>query len=118
MAVFIKRDRLGSGPRPDTFRLREMPKGRSTRFGVMADALQKATEAAAQKREELYESNAEVQNFRRKDETTRGIEAVERMVPTAKAVLEQRTGGEVTHEQARKFAENIAYKGDRQKGGE
>jgi hypothetical protein len=119
MAVFIKKQNLGSAPPPDRFRLREMPKGRTQKFGVMAEAIQKAQEVAAQKRDEQYEANADVQRWRGQlNDEQRGRDAIDRMIPTAQAVLEARTGKEATHEEGRKFAEEIAYKGDRQKGGE
>jgi hypothetical protein len=125
MAVFIKKDRLGSGapPRPQS------PQRRSTvtntieslpAFQALKDSYAQAKAKQASELKEKYESNAEVQRWRHQmtpDERTR--DAIERMIPTTKEVLKMRNGGkEVSYEDGRKKAEEIAYKSDRQKKGE
>ena len=126
MAVYIKKDRLGSGPPPR----RAPTTGRSFSSGgimgaVEANPLFKNTEdsyaeakAAAQSGlKDKYESQADMQRWRTQmtpEERTR--DAIERMVPTAKAVTELRNGNkEVSYEQARSVAEQIAYKSERKK---
>lgn len=119
MAVFIKKSNLGSGPpRPDTFRLgRENFKG-GTKFGVMADAFARAREQKKAELDEKLEGNAEVQRWRTLTAEEKARDAITRMIPTTKAIEEQRTGKECSHEDARKLAESVAYKSDRIKDGE
>lgn len=127
MAVFIKKDRLGSKPPP-----REERRSPSSRTGITTtieslpgfQALKESyAEAKEQRKEALkekWESNAEVQRWRTQmtpEERTR--DAIERLVPTTKEVLKMRRGGkEVSYEDARQKAVEIANKSDRQKKGE
>lgn len=119
MAHFIRKERLGSNPPPDKFRVGRGELRGGVKFGVMGVALEKAKADQKAQMDETYESNAEVQRWRGQmtpEERTR--DAIERMVPTTKVVQEMREGREVTHEEARKVAENLANKSDRQKSGE
>jgi hypothetical protein len=122
MAVFIKKNRLGSGPPPRS-------SGPSRPRGIMQtveslSSFQALKESYAQAKaertadlKEKYESNAEVQRWRNQmtpEERTR--DAIERLVPTAKEVLKMRNGGhEVSYEEGRKKAVEIAEKSDKQK---
>ena len=120
MAVFIKRERLGSRPPPDRMRVPTSEfRGKGVKFGVMAEAFEKAREDFKDRLDQKKEDNAEVQRWRTQmTPEERSRDAIERMIPTAKAVQELRTGKECSHEDARKMAENIAYKSDRLKDGE
>jgi hypothetical protein len=107
VAVFIKKERLGSAPPRSITSAVE----RTQAFQV---AKVEYAKAKAQKAAELkgkYEGNSEVQRWRTQmtqEERTR--DAIERMVPTTKAVGELRNGGkEVSYEEARRSAENLAY---------
>jgi Tfp pilus assembly protein PilO len=89
----------------------------SERYRAMRERLaqEKARRAATLK--EKFDSNAEVQRWRHqmtKDDRT--MDAIERMVPTAKEVLKMRNGGrDVTYEQARAKAIEIATRAERDK---
>lgn len=134
MAIYIKKERLGSGPPPRPQRRGTMvPVGGQKApqhpvsilntiesmpgFQALKEsyAESRAEKAAALK--EKYEANAEVQRWRTQmtpEERTR--DAIERMVPTTKEVLKLRNGNkDVSYEEARKKAEDIAYKSDKQK---
>lgn len=118
MAVYIKKENLGSGrqPRPTNPRsLTRSIENMKTFQQLQASYAEAKAQAVASAREK-YESNAEVQRWRTqmtKEERVR--DAIERMVPTTRAVEEMRRGGtEVSYEDARKKAEEIAYKSERQ----
>ena len=125
MAVFIKKDRLGSGrpPREERASGASRPRGimhtveSLPSFQALKESYAQAKAERAAELKEKYESNAEVQRWRHQmtpEERTR--DAIERLVPTAKEVLKMRNGGhEVSYEDGRKKAEEIAYKSDRQK---
>lgn len=120
MAVYIKRNRLGSRPPP-------RPEGRGRGimhtieslpgFQALKDSYAQAKEERKEALKEKWESNAEVQRWRNQmtpEERTR--DAIERMVPTTKEVLKMRNGGhEVSYEEGRAKAVEIAEKSDRQK---
>jgi len=122
MAVFIKKDRLGSGRPP-----REERTSRSKgimhtveslpTFQALKESYAQAKAERAAELKEKYESNAEVQRWRHQmtpEERTR--DAIERLVPTAKEVLKMRNGGkDVSYEDGRKKAVEIAEKSDKQK---
>lgn len=115
MATFIKKERLGSGPPPKRGIMRtveSLPSFQALQQHYAEQKQQKASEL-----KQKYESNAEVQRWRTQmtpEERTR--DAIERMVPTTKEVLKMRNGGnEVSYEEGRKKAEEIAYKSERQK---
>lgn len=115
MAVYIKKENLGSrsqNPRDITRRIENMKT-----FQQLQQSYAEAKSQAAQGAKQQYESNADVQRWRTqmtKEEKVR--DAIERMVPTTRAVEEMRRGGnEVSYEDARKKAEEIAYKSERQK---
>jgi hypothetical protein len=115
MAVFIKKENLGSGPgRPDTFRVRKGELKGGVSFGVMADAFNKAKEAKKAALEQKYEGNAERQRWHTLTKEEKARDAIDRMIPTTKAIEEMRNGGkEVSADEARRAAEKIAYKSDR-----
>ncbi len=120
MAVYIKRNRLGSGPSP-------RPEGRGKgimhtveslpSFQALKEHYAQAKEERKEAMKEKWESNAEVQRWRNQmtpEERTR--DAIERMVPTTKEVLKMRNGGkDVSYEEGRAKAVEIAEKSDRQK---
>ncbi|NDD53804.1 hypothetical protein EBZ39_07980 [bacterium] len=120
MAVFIKKDRLGSRPPPRSERRRS---GIMTTvenlpaFKALQESYAQAKEERREALKEKWESNAEVQRWRNQmtpEQRTR--DAIERMVPTTKEVLKMRNGGhEVSHEEARNKAVEIAQKSERQK---
>jgi len=110
MAVYIPKNRLGSGsPRAEMMKQRiESTPG----FRALRNHMAQAKEA---KREEMtgkYESNAEVQRWRTLTKEEQARDAIERMVPTTKAIQEGRTGKECSYEDARKEAEKIAYRSE------
>ena len=118
MAVFIKKERLGSTPPPSTRRSGIMHTIESLpSFQAMRESYAQAKEERKDAMKEKWESNAEVQHWRNQmtpEERTR--DAIERMIPTTKEVLKMRNGGkEVTYEDGRKKAVEIAEKSDRQK---
>lgn len=115
MAVFIKKENLGSRPPPRKGIMRTVESLQSFQALKEHYAQQKSEAAASLK--EKYDSNAEVQRWRTQmtpEEKAR--DAIERMVPTTKEVLKMRNGGkDVSYEDGRKKAEEIAYKSERQK---
>lgn len=121
MTAFIKKEHLGSAPPPQkkrsgiTTTIESLPG-----FKALRDSYAQAKEERKGALKDKWESNAEVQRWRTqmtKEEQTR--DAIERMVPTTKEVLKMRNGGnEVSYEEGRKKAEEIAYKSERQKKGE
>lgn len=120
MAIYIKKDRLGSRPPP-------RPEGRGKGimhtieslpgFQALKDSYAQAKEVRKEALKEKWDSNAEVQRWRNQmtpEERTR--DAIERMVPTTKEVLKMRNGGkDVSYEEGRAKAVEIAQKSDRQK---
>jgi hypothetical protein len=86
-------------------------------FQALKESYAQAKAERAAELKEKYESNAEVQRWRNQmtpEERTR--DAIERLVPTAKEVLKMRNGGhEVSYEEGRKKAVEIAEKSDKQK---
>lgn len=114
MTAFIKRDRLGSNPPPRGI-MRTVE--RLPSFQALKEHYAQAKEERKVALKEKWESNAEVQRWRNQmtpEERTR--DAIERMVPTTKEVLKMRNGGkDVSYEDGRKKAEEIAYKSERQK---
>lgn len=122
MAVYIKRENLGSGIQRTSGKQSRGPSIISKvenmkSFQQLQQSYAEAKAVAQQGMKEKYESNAEVQRWRTQmtpEERTR--DAIERMIPTAKSVAEMRNGGnEVSYEDARKIAENIAYKAETNK---
>jgi hypothetical protein len=115
MATFIKKERLGSGPPPRKGIMRAVESMQTFQALQQHYAQQKAQ--AASELKEKYEANSEVQRWRTQmtpEERTR--DAIERMVPTTKEVLKMRNGGhEVSYEEGRAKAVEIAEKSDKQK---
>lgn len=126
MTAFIKKENLGSGPPPKRILKPQHPQAilnMVERTRVFQQTQQNLAQAKAERADQLkdkYESNADVQRWRTQmtqEERTR--DAIDRMVPTTRAVEEMRTGGkEVSYEEARSKAEQLAYKAERQKKGE
>jgi hypothetical protein len=118
MAVFIKKENLGSGSprgnRPGSI-TRKVENLKT--FQQLQQSYAEAKVEAQQSMKDKYESNAEVQHWRTQmtpEQRTR--DAIERMIPTTRTVAEMRNGGkEVSYEDARKLAENIAYKAETNK---
>jgi hypothetical protein len=117
MAVYIKKDRLGSGaqsprrnPRSIMHTIESLPTYQS-----LKESYAQAKEEKAASLKEQYESSGEVQRWNTQmtpEERTR--DAIERMVPTAKEVVTMRNGGkEATYEESRKYAEGLAYKSEK-----
>lgn len=116
MAIFIKKDRLGSGaPQRPRGIMRSVESLSS--FQALKEYYAQAKEERKEVIKEKWESNAEVQRWRNQmtpEERTR--DAIERMIPTTKEVLKMRNGGhEVSYEEGRAKAVEIADKSDRQK---
>jgi len=115
MATYIKKEHLGSRPPPKKGIMRTVESLPTFQALQQHYAQQKAQAAADLKGK--YESNAEVQRWRTQmtpEERTR--DAIERLVPTAKEVLKMRNGGhEVSYEEGRAKAVEIAHKSDTQK---
>lgn len=115
MAVYIPKHRLGDGggdrrERGLTQRIEAMPQYQALRSG-----LAQSKERAASGLKAKFDENAEVHRWRTLTPDEKVRDAVERMVPTTKQVQELRTGQECSYEDARKVAEEIAYKADRDK---
>lgn len=117
MAVFIRKERLGSSPVP---KRRSGIAGTVERTKIFQVAQAEYAKLKADQAADLkgkYESNSEVQRWRAQmtqEERTR--DAIERMVPTTRAVAELRNGGkEVSYEEARRSAENLAYLSEKKK---
>jgi hypothetical protein len=114
MAVFIKRERLGSiSPSREarlTQKIESMPA-----FQVMQSQLSQANQQAQKKAKGKWDDNAEVQKWRTLTPEEKARDAIDRMIPTTKQITELRTGKECSFEDARKVAENLAYKSDAQK---
>lgn len=111
MAVFIPKNRLGSGTPPRERRMMqrvESTPGFQNLQRQLAEAKQQRQEAM----DKNWDNNAEVQRWRGMSKEEQSREAIERLVPTAKAVQESKTGKECSYEDARKAAENIAYRKD------
>ena len=115
MATYIKKEHLGSRPPPRKGIMRTV-ESLSTFQALQQHYAQQKVQAAADLKQK-WESNAEVQHWRTQmtpEQRTR--DAIERMVPTTKEVLKMRNGGnEVSYEEGRKKAEEIAYKSEKQK---
>jgi phosphoenolpyruvate carboxylase len=110
MAVFIKRERLGSTP-PQERMARAVE--RSPYFHAVRDAMAKAKAKQQSNLKGKFDDNVEVQNRRKMSKEDRARDAIEAMIPTAKEITELRTGKECSMEDARKVAENIAYKAEK-----
>lgn len=111
MAVFIPKNRLGSGPPPRERRMMqrvESTPGFQNLQRQLAEAKQQKQEAM----DKNWDSNAEVQKWRGMTKEEQARDAIERLVPTAKAVEEAKTGKECSYEDARKVSEKIAYRKD------
>jgi hypothetical protein len=119
MAVFIRKERLGSGSPPDRVRV---IRGQSfSSLPSFQKLQQEYAEAAAEKaaeRKEKWESNAEVQRRRRMTQEERSRGAIEKVAKNLKEYADQKAGRDTSYDEARKKAEKIAYKQDRQKKGE
>lgn len=117
MAVYIPKNRLGSNPPPRstsrpgsiTYTIENLPI-----FQQLKESYAQSKANAASGMKEKYESNAEVQRWRTQmTKEERARDAIERMIPTTRAVQEMRNGGkEVSYEEARSKAEQIAYKAE------
>jgi hypothetical protein len=126
MTAFIKKENLGSGPAPKRILKPQHPQAilnmvEKTRvFQQTQSNLAQAKAERAEQLKDKWDGNAEVQRWRTQmtpEERTR--DAIDRMVPTTRAVEEMRSGGkEVSYETARGKAEELAYKAERQKKGE
>jgi hypothetical protein len=82
----------------------------------MERELAQAKAARARNLKESYEGNAEVQRARTMTSEERARNAIDLMIPHAKERLRMKNGGrEVSTDEARKYAENLAYRSDRDK---
>ncbi len=115
MATYIKKEHLGSRPPPRKGIMRTVES--LPTFQALQQHYAQQKEQKKQELKEKWESNAEVQRWRTQmtpEERTR--DAIERLVPTAKEVLKMRNGGhEVSYEEGRKKAVEIAHKSEVQK---
>jgi hypothetical protein len=114
MAVFIQKSRLGSGSPPREERLKQRIES-TPGFRALRSRLAEAKEERKEQLKEKWEGNSEVHRWRGMTKEEQAREAIERMVPTTKAVQETRTGRECSYEDARKEAEKIAYRSDADK---
>ena len=114
MAVYIPKSRLGSGGPPREERLKQRIES-TPGFKALRSQLAEAKEERKEQMKDKWEGNAEVQRWRGMSKEEQAREAIERMVPTTKAVQETKTGRECSYEDARKEAENIAYRSDADK---
>lgn len=89
----------------------------SAQYKAMKEGLAQEKQRRASNLKEKFDSNAEVQRWRHQmTRDDRTFDAIERMVPTAKEVLKIRNGGnDVTYEQARAKAIEIATRAERDK---
>ena len=114
MAVYIPRNRLGSGPRNLerglTQRIEGMPQ-----YQAIRNSLAGAKSQAESGLKEKFESNAEVQRWRTLTQEEKMRDAIDRMIPTAQQVQELRTGKECSADDARSYVEGLAYKSDKDK---
>ncbi len=112
MAVFIPRNRLGDRAQKQfESKLTQRVEGMK-QFKALRNSLAQAKQEQESKLDEKYESNAEVQRWRTLTPEEKARDAIERMVPTTKTINELRTGKECSYEDARKSAEQLAYKHD------
>jgi hypothetical protein len=115
MATYIKKEHLGSRPPPKKGIMRTVES--LPTFQALQQHYAQQKEQKKQELKDKWESNAEVQRWRTQmtpEERTR--DAIERLVPTAKEVLKMRNGGhEVSYEEGRKKAVEIAHKSEVQK---
>jgi hypothetical protein len=118
MAVFIRRERLGSKPPPRTRVVRGQTFSTLPAFQQVQQAFSEAAADQAEARQEKWESNAEVQSRRRMTQEERSRGAIERVAKNLKEYADQKAGCDTSFEDARQKAERIAYKTDRQKKGE
>ena len=123
MAVFIRKERLGSNARPpvsyrrpDTIRLLKSEFAGGITLGEkIAQVEGRKTENRERLREE-YESNAEVQRHRTQlNDEQRMREGMDACMEGAKAVVSMRKGAEATHEEAHRYVEGLANKLDAKK---
>lgn len=118
MAVFIPKERLGSGRKPAPRVIRNPSFASLPGFQEVKQQMEQVAEEAAEARKEKWESNAEVQHRRTMTQEERSRGAIERVARNLKEYADQKAGCDTSFDDARAKAEGIAYKRDRQKDGE
>ena len=113
MATYIPKERLGDRTREKSSqefreRLKDLPAFKQIERHY-------ANEATARRAglKEKYEGNAEVQRHRTLTSEGKARDAIDRMTPQAKQLIEMRTGKRATDEDGRKYVEGLAYKKER-----
>lgn len=112
--VYIPKDRLGSGPPPREERMKQRIEA-TPGFKALRSRLAEAKEERKEELSGKWEENAEVQRWRTMTKEEQSREAIDRLAKTTKAIQENKTGKDCTYEDARKAAENIAYRKDADK---
>ena len=119
MAVFIKRERLGSNARPpvtykrpDTFRLLKSEFAGGITLGEKIAQVEGRKAENRERLREEYESNAEVQHHRTLTPEEKMRTGMDACMEGAKAVVSMRKGSEATHEETHRYVEGLANKLD------
>src|SRR4051794_28125539 len=118
MAVFIKKENLGSKPPPKVRPLKGSTFSNLPGFRQVQQQFEAAAAEKAEERKEKWEGNAEVQRRRAMTQEERSRGAIERVAKNLKEYADQKSGGDTSYEESRQKAEKLAYKTDRQKDGE
>ena len=118
MAVYIPKERLGSGRRPAPRVIKNPSFASLPQFQEVQRQMEEAAAQRRDERKEKWESNAEVQRRRAMTQEERSRGAIERVAMNLKELADQKAGCDTSFEEARAKAERIAYKTERQKDGE
>jgi len=116
MAVFIKKERLGSGAAPRVVRnptLASLPA-----FQKVQQQYEEVAARKAEVRKQAWDGNAEVQHRRAMTQEERSRGAIDKVAKNLKELADQQQGTETSFEEARERAVRIARKTDRQADGE
>ena len=113
MAVFIRKERLGSRPEPRSLTQRIES---TTGFKALRNTYAEAKEKQVAELRDKYEGNAELQHRRSMTQEERSREAIDRMIPAFQDLERNRTGETITHEEGRKRAEKLAERHDKESG--
>ena len=114
MAVYIPKSRLGSGGPPREERLKQRIES-TPGFKALRSQLAEAKEERKEQMKDKWEGNAEVHRWRSMTKEEQARDAIDRLAKTTKAIQETKTGKDCSFEDARKEAENIAYRSDADK---
>jgi hypothetical protein len=84
-------------------------------FKALRSRLAEAKEERKESLKGKWDETAEVQRWRSMTKEEQARDAIDRLAKTTKAIQENKTGKDCTFEDARKVAENIAYRTDADK---